>query len=445
MHKIFVILYLIIIPISASEGQYNILLVGNGGREHALAWKMAQSPLVKHIFVAPGNGGTCKENKVSNVNISTTDIPELAKFAQSNSIDLTLVGPETPLALGIVDFFNQKNLLCFGPSQAAAKIESSKIFAKEFMKRHKIPTAQYAEFSDYDAAQVYIQNHTPPFVIKADGLANGKGVIISDNKEEAFTALKKIFLDKEFGNSGDRIVIEEFIEGQEVSFIVISDGKNIIPLATAQDHKKRFDGDKGPNTGGMGTYSPVSLVTPQLNDKIIKEIIQPTINGLLQENIPFVGFLFAGLMIDTNGDPKVLEFNCRLGDPETQSIMMRLDSDLVQLIIDATNKKLDQSKIEWKNSTALSVVLVSEGYPGKYKSGITIEELPQDENDIKIFHAGTIEKDQKIVTSGGRIMCVSCLAKTIEDAQKKAYSFINKIHFPYIQYRTDIGYREAKS
>ncbi|MBS0357740.1 MAG: phosphoribosylamine--glycine ligase [Proteobacteria bacterium] len=417
-----------------------ILIIGNGGREHALAWKVAQSPEVTQVFVAPGNAGTALEPKTQNVPIQALDIEKLLQFAEENSIDLTIVGPEAPLSAGIVDAFQKKQLACFGPSAAAAQLEASKSFSKDFMQRYQIPTARYACFEDFTAAKNYINQHSAPLVIKADGLAAGKGVVIAETHEQALDAAKMML-----NQPGAKIVVEEFITGEEASFIVITDGVHAIPLATSQDHKTRDDGDKGPNTGGMGAYSPAPIVTPELQKIVMESIIQPTLEGMAKEGHPFVGFLYAGLMITPKGEPKVLEFNCRFGDPETQPILLRMRSDLVKLCEKTLEKSLQTMSIEWDPRPALGVVLASKGYPEQYQKGIPIPGLQQHHlKDGKIFHAGTRLEGNQIVTDGGRVLCITTLGETIADAQAKAYQIIREINADALFYRSDIGHRAVR-
>jgi len=419
-----------------------VLIIGNGGREHALAWKVAQSPLVTEIFVAPGNAGTALETKVTNIAINPTDVEALLSFAKKTAIDLTIVGPEAPLVLGIVDTFNQANLLCFGPNQYCAQLEGSKTFAKDFLHRHKIPTAAYATFTDVKAAEEYIHQQGAPLVIKADGLAAGKGVVIAHDTATAIAAVRDMLVDARFGQAGARVVIEQFLEGQEVSFIVMVDGKSILPFATSQDHKARFDSDTGPNTGGMGAYSPAPLVDLSLHNKIMQTVIKPTVEAMAAEGHPYCGFLYAGLMIDKNNDPQVLEFNCRLGDPETQPLLMRLQTDLVTLCQAACKGQLAACDIQWDTRFALGVVMVAEGYPNDYRSGDTITGLPTiADKDCKIFHAGTKNDGNEIKTAGGRVLCVTALGDTVKVAQEKAYQTVKTISWPGAGYRTDIGYR----
>lgn len=419
----------------------NILIIGNGGREHAIAWKVAQSKLATQVFAAPGNAGTQLEKKVKNVAIEATDIAALIEFAKKEAIDLTIVGPEAPLALGIVDQFTQHQLRCFGPTKEAAQLESSKAFSKDFMQRHHIPTARYAVFTDVESAISYLKSHPFPVVLKADGLAAGKGVVIAENFEQAEKTLKDMLQGNAFGSAGHRVVIEEFLEGEEASFIVMSDGQSILALASSQDHKRRDDGDQGPNTGGMGAYSPAPIVSKELHERVMREIIEPTIRGMKQDGIPYTGFLYAGLMINKNNEPKVLEFNCRLGDPETQVIMTRLQSDLVELCIKALNQNLASTTIQWDPRVSLGVVLAAGGYPDSYKKGDIIH-LPNTISESqKIFHAGTTIKDNNVVTNGGRVLCVTALGTTVSEAQKQAYELVKQVKWNGIFYRHDIGYR----
>lgn len=422
-----------------------ILIVGSGGREHALAWKVAQSKSVTQVFVAPGNGGTALENKVENVAIEATDIAGLLAFAQKNNIDLTIVGPEKPLELGIVDTFMAAGQRCFGPTRGAAQLESSKTFAKDFLHRHKIPTAHYASFTDLHAALAYAQTHPLPLVIKADGLASGKGVVIAYDREMAQHTLESMLQDNRFGAAGHRVVIEAFLEGEEASFIVMADGEHALPLATSQDHKTLNDGDTGPNTGGMGAYSPAPVVTPALHQRIMTEIIHPTLRGMASEGLPYTGFLYAGLIISPDGDPAVIEFNCRLGDPETQPLMLRLQSDLVALCQSALEQHLDQVTAQWDPRPALGVVLTSAGYPNKTTEGEIISGLPTaTENSQKLFHAGTRLDHNKVVTAGGRVLCATALGDTIGAAQANAYALTEQLRWQGVYYRTDIGHRAVK-
>jgi len=416
-----------------------ILVVGSGGREHALAWKLAQSERVQTVYVAPGNGGTAKDHRLSNVPLS--DPAALADFAEKEGVALTVVGPEVPLAAGIVNIFRERDLKIFGPTREAAQLESSKDFAKAFMKRHKIPTAEYQTFSDLAAAHDYINAKGAPIVIKADGLAAGKGVVVAMTLEEAHAAIDMMLAHNKLGDAGARVVIEEFLAGEEASFIVMVDGKNILALATSQDHKRLLDNDEGPNTGGMGAYSPAPIVTPQLHARIMREIIVPTVQGMAKDGIVFTGFLYAGLMIDDQGNPKTLEFNCRMGDPETQPIMARLKSDLVQVMEHAVNGTLDTVELEWDRRTAMGVVMAAHGYPDSPRKGDKITGIPAEAADAVVFHAGTTEQDGATVTSGGRVLCVVGLGDTVKLAQKHAYDVVEKISFAGMQYRRDIGWR----
>ena len=420
-----------------------VLIVGSGGREHALAWKASRSDLTSEIYVAPGNGGTALERDITNVEISAEDIDGLASFALKNKIDLTIVGPEVPLVLGITDEFKKKGLRCFGPSKDAARLEGSKDFMKDFLSRNNIPTALYKSFTDINLAKDYVKNHSIPIVIKADGLAAGKGVIIANSTEEAVEAIEQCMEDKEFGEAGSKVVIEEFLEGEEASFIVLTDGNVILPLASSQDHKARDDGDKGPNTGGMGAYSPAPVVTENLHKKIMDEIIIPTIEGLNKEGMNYCGFLYAGLMIDKNKNIKVLEFNCRFGDPETQPILLRMKSDLINLCFEAAEGKLVESEIVWDERVSLGVVMAAGGYPNNYDKGFEISGLLEDETeDLKIFHAGTsLNKEDKVVTNGGRVLCVTALGSNTKEAKEKAYQRVKSIKWEKAYFRRDIGYR----
>jgi phosphoribosylamine---glycine ligase len=425
----------------------NILVIGSGGREHALSWKLSKSPKVKKIYVAPGNGGTHREPKVENVHIDPLDFNALIRFAKDKQISLTVVGPEAPLVAGIVESFEKAELPIFGPSQLAAKLEGSKAYAKEFMQKHKIPTAEYNSFNNLEEAKNYLEKINFPIVIKADGLAAGKGVVIAQDKATAQSTLENMLTEHTFGHAGDTVVIEEFLTGEEASFIVMSDGVNILPFATSQDHKARDNGDKGPNTGGMGAYSPAPIVTSELHDKVMSTIVKPSINGLRSDGSPFVGFLYVGLMISETGEPKVLEYNVRFGDPETQPILLRLKSDLFELCQAAVNKQLDHFTAEWDERVALGVVMAANGYPGKYASGEVIgglNDIPR-KDSYKIFHAGTKIEEGNIVTSGGRVLCVTALGETTKDAQEKAYSLIKKINWDGAYYRTDIGFKAIES
>ncbi|HEX8601914.1 MAG TPA: phosphoribosylamine--glycine ligase [Pseudoduganella sp.] len=419
-----------------------ILVVGSGGREHALAWKLAQSDRVQIVYVAPGNGGTARDSRLQNLPI--TDLNTLAEFVIREHIALTVVGPETPLAGGIVNLFRARGLKVFGPTREAAQLESSKDFAKAFMKRHGIPTAEYETFSDAAQAHAYIDARGAPIVIKADGLAAGKGVVVAMSLEEAHGAVEDMLSDNRFGDAGARIVIEEFLAGEEASFIVMCDGKNVLPLATSQDHKRLLDNDQGPNTGGMGAYSPAPIVTPAMHARVMREIINPTIQGMARDGIPFSGFLYAGLMIDAAGNPKTLEFNCRMGDPETQPIMARLKTDLVGVMEHAVNGTLDAVGLEWDRRTAVGVVLAAAGYPEDPVKGAVIDGIPAETPEAVTFHAGTAEVDGRLVTSGGRVLCVVGLGDSVKLAQKQAYESVEKIHFDGVQYRRDIGWRGLK-
>ena len=425
----------------------NVLVIGGGGREHALAWKIAQSNKVQKVFVAPGNGGTARDKRLQNVPI--TDVKALREFAQAEGVELTVVGPETPLAAGVVDEFRAHGLRIFGPTKAAAQLESSKAFSKAFMKRHNIPTAEYDTFTDAQAAHDYVNAKGAPIVVKADGLAAGKGVVVAMTAAEAHEAIDFMLLDNKLGVShnegGARVVIEEFLQGEEASFIVMCDGKTVLPLATSQDHKRLLDADEGPNTGGMGAYSPAPVVTPEVHARAMREIILPTIKGMEKDGIPFTGFLYAGLMIDPQGQVKTLEFNCRMGDPETQPIMMRLKTDLVDVLMAATannaEERFDDFALEWDRRTAVGVVMAAHGYPMNPRKGDVIGGLPQDTNDAMVFHAGTQMVNGLITTTGGRVLCVTALGGTIKLAQQLAYDAAKGIHFDGVQYRTDIGYR----
>ncbi len=419
-----------------------VLIIGGGGREHALTWKTAQSPKVERIFVAPGNAGTAREPKTHNIAVSAEDLEGLLRFATDNKIDLTIVGPEAPLVRGIVDRFKKAGLRCFGPSEAAAQLEGSKAFTKDFLARHHIPTAAYGNFTDLDKAVAFINKMGAPIVVKADGLAAGKGVILAQTEDEATAAVKDMLSGDAFGGAGARVVIEEFLTGEEASFIAMVDGEHILPLAGSQDHKARDDGDRGPNTGGMGAYSPAPVITPELHARIMQEVIAPTVRGMADAGHPYTGFLYAGLMIAADGTPKVLEYNCRFGDPETQPILMRLQSDLIDLIEAALAGRLDQAKAQWDPRAALGVVMAAGGYPGSYNKGDVITGLPQDsEPDVKVFHAGTLEKDGQIVTHGGRVLCVTALGATVDAARERAYDLVQRIHWKDVYYRRDIGYR----
>ena len=416
-----------------------LLVVGSGGREHALAWKLAQSPRVQLVYVAPGNGGTAQDERLRNVDI--TEPAALADFVEKEQIAFTLVGPEGPLAAGIVNLFRSRGLKIFGPTKEAAQLESSKDFAKAFMKRHAIPTAEYETFADVAAAHAYLDTKGAPIVIKADGLAAGKGVVVALTLEEAHAAVDMMLSDNKLGDAGARVVIEEFLAGEEASFIVMVDGKHVLPLASSQDHKRLLDGDQGPNTGGMGAYSPAPIVTPQLHARVMREIILPTVHGMEKEGIRFTGFLYAGLMIDAQGNPKTLEFNCRMGDPETQPIMARLKGDYSKVVEQAIAGTLDTVELEWDRRTALGVVLAAHNYPDSPRKGDRISDIPAETDDSVTFHAGTTLTDGKLTTSGGRVLCVVGLADSVRTAQAAAYATINQIAFDGMQYRRDIGYR----
>ncbi len=419
-----------------------VLIVGGGGREHALAWKMAQSPQVRRVFVAPGNAGTALEPDIDNVAIGATDLAALADFAASERIDLTVVGPEAPLVAGIVDVFRDRGLTCFGPTRAAARLEGSKAFCKDFMARHDIPTARYATFTEPEEAIDHIRRQGAPIVVKADGLAAGKGVVVARSEDEAVTAVRDMMAEGVFGEAGRRVVVEEFLEGEEASFMVMADGENILTLATSQDHKPLLDGDRGPNTGGMGAYSPAPVIRPDIHQRILEQVIRPTIEGMAADGVPYTGFLYAGLMITPDGEPKVLEFNCRMGDPETQPIMMRLRGDLAEMCLAGVEGGLAGLEPRWDPRFALGVVLAAPGYPGKVRTGDVIEGLPSEErDDLKVFHAGTRLEDSRIVTAGGRVLCVTALGETLAEAQRKAYAWVERIRWPGMQYRRDIGWR----
>jgi phosphoribosylamine--glycine ligase len=419
-----------------------ILIVGGGGREHALAWKTAQSPLADKVYVAPGNAGTALEPNLENVKIAAADVQGLLAFALREGIDLTIVGPEAPLVLGIVDAFKAAGLKCYGPTQAAAQLEGSKAFCKDFLARHHIPTAAYQTFTDIESAIAYIDQQGAPIVVKADGLAAGKGVVVAQTKEDAFSAVRDMLGGNAFGAAGHRVVIEEFLQGEEASFIVMTDGQHALAMASSQDHKARDDGDTGPNTGGMGAYSPAPVVTPAVHARAMEEVILPTLRGMAEDGIPYTGFIYAGLMVAPDESIKVLEFNCRFGDPETQPIMMRLKSDLPALCLKAVDGRLDECQTEWDPRPALGVVMAAGGYPDDYAKGDVIEGLPEDESaDVKVFHAGTALNHGAAVTSGGRVLCVSALGTTVVEAQKKAYDQVKRIHWPGVFYRKDIGHR----
>ncbi|MFZ5523594.1 MAG: phosphoribosylamine--glycine ligase [Pseudomonadota bacterium] len=417
-----------------------LLVIGSGGREHAMAWRLSQDARIQKVYVAPGNAGTSLENSLENVALENVD--ELLAFAQREKIYLTVVGPEAPLAAGVVDAFRKAGLKIFGPTKAAAQLESSKDFAKRFMTRHNIPTAFFETFSDIKAAHAYVDKHGAPIVIKADGLAAGKGVVVAMTLDEAHQAIDMMLSGNQLGDTGARVVIEEFLAGEEASFIVMVDGKHVLPLATSQDHKRLLDGDLGPNTGGMGAYSPAPIVTPQIHARVLREVIQPVVRGMEQEGVTYTGFLYAGLMIDPQGGVKVLEFNCRLGDPEAQPILLRLKSNLLTLVDHAVSGTLDKIEVEWDRRTALGVVLAAANYPGTPRKGDVITGLPkQASDDARVFHAGTALRDGTVVTSGGRVLCATALGDSVKMAQRRAYQLADEIHFEGCQMRRDIGYR----
>ena len=420
------------------------LIIGNGGREHALAWKIEQSPLVKKVFVAPGNGGTDLEDRIENIDIDINDINQLVLFAKKEKIDLTIIGPEIPLSKGIVDTFIENKLKVFGPRKLAAQLESSKDFAKSFMERHKIPTAKYKTFTKIKDAHRYINAEGAPIVIKADGLAAGKGVVVAMTVQEALVAVDSMLEDNLFGDAGARVVIEEFLTGEEVSFIVICDGNSILPLASSQDHKRLLDLDLGPNTGGMGAYSPAPIVTPELHRKIMSEVIEPTTKGMKNDGIEFTGFLYAGLMIDKDNNIKTLEFNCRMGDPETQPILFRLESDLFEILLAAADKDIKNYKAKWEPGSAITVVIASDNYPDQPKINDEILNHNHNHKDAYIFHAGTILKNKRIYTAGGRVLGVTAKGDSLKNAQKEVYALVKKIKFNGMQYRTDIGNKALK-
>jgi len=420
----------------------NVLIIGNGGREHALAWKAAQSAAVDTVYVAPGNAGTALEPKVENVDIDVLAIAELVQFAQDNDIYLTIVGPEAPLVAGVVDAFRAAGLKCFGPTKGAAQLEGSKAFTKDFLARHNIPTAAYGNFTDIDAAVAYVKQQGAPIVVKADGLAAGKGVILAQTEAEAIAAIEDMLAGNKFGDAGSRVVIEEFLVGEEASFICMVDGKNVLAMATSQDHKARDNGDQGPNTGGMGAYSPAPVVTPEIQERVMREVIYPTVNGMAAEGNVYTGFLYAGLMIGADGTPKVLEYNCRFGDPETQPIMMRLQSDLVYLCDMALEGKLDQVEAHWDQRASLGVVMAAGGYPDSYQKGDQVFGLPESDQDVsKVFHAGTTLDGERVKTNGGRVLCCVALGNTVAEAQNRAYDLVKQINWNNVYYRDDIGYR----
>jgi phosphoribosylamine--glycine ligase len=419
-----------------------LMVIGSGGREHAIAWKLAQSPRVQKVFVAPGNGGSARENGVENVALS--EVPELVAFARKETIYLTVVGPEAALAAGVVDAFRDAGLKIFGPTRAAAQLESSKDFAKSFMVRHNIPTALHRTFQSADLARAFVSKRGAPIVVKADGLAAGKGVVVATSVEEAHAAIERMMTQKGLGEAGARVVVEEFLQGEEASFIVMSDGTSALPLATSQDHKRLRDGDQGPNTGGMGAYSPAPVVTPKIHARVMREIIQPAIQGMAQDGLPYTGFLYAGLMIDRAGNPKALEFNCRLGDPETQPILLRLKSDLLELVERALAGTLSRVEAAWDRRAALGVVLAAHGYPDEPRKGDRIGGLPAPAEDCRVFHAGTRLEGKDLVTSGGRVLCVTALGDSVRMARTRAYEAVDRIRFDGMQYRKDIGHRAIK-
>src|SRR5690554_88700 len=419
----------------------NVLIIGSGGREHALAWKVAQDARVEKVFVAPGNAGTATKAKCENVAIDVLELDRLADFAAAN-VELTIVGPEAPLVAGVVDLFRERGLKCYGPTAGAAQLEGSKAFTKDFLARHGIPTASYANFTEVEPALAYLREKGAPIVIKADGLAAGKGVIVAMTLEEAEAAVRDMLSGNAFGEAGSRVVIEEFLDGEEASFIVMVDGSNVLPMATSQDHKRVGDGDTGPNTGGMGAYSPAPVVTDAVHQRVMDEIIWPTVRGMAAEGNVYTGFLYAGLMIDRSGAPKVIEFNCRFGDPETQPIMLRLQSSLVELVEAALDGRLDQTRAQWDPRPSLGVVLAAGGYPGDYRKGDVISGLAQATSpDGKVFHAGTALRDGQVVTQGGRVLCATALGGNVQAAQQGAYALAKAIHWDGCFYRSDIGYR----
>ena len=419
-----------------------LLVIGSGGREHAIAWKLAQSPKVQKVFVAPGNGGTARENGLENAAVS--EVADLVAFAKRESVYLTVVGPEAALAAGVVDAFRDAGLKIFGPTRAAAQLESSKDFAKAFMVRHNIPTALHRTFQSADLAKAFVAKSGAPIVVKADGLAAGKGVVVAASVEEAQTAIDRMMNEKSLGEAGTRVVVEEFLQGEEASFIVMCDGTSALPLATSQDHKRLRDNDEGPNTGGMGAYSPAPIVTPKIHARVMREIIQPAIQGMAQDGVPYSGFLYAGLMIDRAGNPKALEFNCRLGDPETQPIVLRLKSDLLGLVERALAGNLSQVEAEWDRRAALGVVIAAHGYPDDPRKGDAITGIPAPADDCRVFHAGTRADGKALVTSGGRVLCVTALGDSVKMARTRAYEAVERIRFEGMQYRKDIGHRAIK-
>ncbi|MBO7912323.1 phosphoribosylamine--glycine ligase [Vibrio sp. G41H] len=420
----------------------NVLIIGAGGREHALGWKAAQNPNVETVFIAPGNAGTALEPKLENVNIGVEDIAGLVAFAQDKKIELTIVGPEAPLVIGVVDAFREVGLPIFGPTQAAAQLEGSKAFTKDFLARHDIPTGYYSNFTEIKPAIAYVREQGAPIVVKADGLAAGKGVIVAMTLEEAEDAIKDMLAGNAFGEAGSRVVIEEFLEGEEASFIVMVDGSSVLPMATSQDHKRVGDKDTGPNTGGMGAYSPAPVVTPEIHNRILEEVIYPTVRGMDAEGAPYTGFLYAGLMIDADGTPKVIEYNCRFGDPETQPIMMRMESDLVELCLMAIDEKLDEAESKWDPRASIGVVLAAGGYPADYAKGDVISLPTSEVEGQKVFHAGTTNNEAgDVVTNGGRVLCATALGNTVSEAQERAYALTKQVSWNGMFHRNDIGYR----
>jgi phosphoribosylamine--glycine ligase len=428
-------------PIKRSPKHMNVLIIGNGGREHALAWKVAQSAQVETVFVAPGNAGTALDNNIENVAIAIDDFAALADFAENNQVGLTIVGPEAPLVEGVVDFFQARNLPCFGPTKGAAQLEGSKAFTKDFLARHQIPTGSYQNFTELEPALAYLREQGAPIVVKADGLAAGKGVIVAETLVQAEEAVRDMLSGNAFGDAGCRVVIEEFLEGEEASFIVMVDGENILAMATSQDHKRVGDGDTGPNTGGMGAYSPAPVVTPEIHQRVMDEVIIPTVRGMASEGNRYTGFLYAGLMINAQGEPKVIEYNCRFGDPETQPIMLRLKSDLAALCLAAIAGKLDTVTADWDARPAVGVVLAAGGYPSDYAKGEVITGIPAETDCSKVFHAGTRLADGKLVTNGGRVLCATAMASSVADAQQLAYAAAKQIKWRDAFYRNDIAYR----
>lgn len=428
-------------PIKRSPKHMNVLIIGNGGREHALAWKVAQSAQVETVFVAPGNAGTALDNNIENVAIAIDDFAALADFAENNQVGLTIVGPEAPLVEGVVDFFQARNLPCFGPTKGAAQLEGSKAFTKDFLARHQIPTGSYQNFTELEPALAYLREQGAPIVVKADGLAAGKGVIVAETLAQAEEAVRDMLSGNAFGDAGCRVVIEEFLEGEEASFIVMVDGENILAMATSQDHKRVGDGDTGPNTGGMGAYSPAPVVTPEIHQRVMDEVIIPTVRGMASEGNRYTGFLYAGLMINAQGEPKVIEYNCRFGDPETQPIMLRLKSDLAALCLAAIAGKLDTVTADWDARPAVGVVLAAGGYPSDYAKGEVITGIPAETDCSKVFHAGTRLADGKLVTNGGRVLCATAMASSVADAQQLAYAAAKQIKWRDAFYRNDIAYR----